>query len=115
MESGLEFQQLNASLLNFQQQNNSPQYEFNNGCPIITSNNTWMGDTVAKYNAGVVVDNYEPITVLAAIETIIQNYSSFAKNAFIAAEELEKTHNPKYTLDVIKNCLVTEYNLNNTG
>jgi hypothetical protein len=77
----------------------------NNSCPVITASNTWMGDTVAKYNAGIVVENYNPQTVLAALEVIMHNYPQFSANALLAAEQLEKIHNPKYTLDVVASYL----------
>ncbi|MFU8798093.1 MAG: glycosyltransferase, partial [Gammaproteobacteria bacterium] len=74
---------------------------FNNGCPVITARNTWMGEQVLQYHAGIVVDDYSPQTVLAALENIIKNYVQFSVNATIAAEQLEKIHNPKYTLDLV--------------
>lgn len=68
------------------------------GCPIITVANTWMGDTVNRFNAGIVLNNCTPAHILTAVKTIQQNYSFYASNADQAAITLAKEHDPKNTL-----------------
>lgn len=72
------------------------------GCPIVTIANTWIGDTVTKYTAGIVLDNYDILNIHAAIETIIKNYSFYQANAQQAAKILSIEHDPKNTLLYIK-------------
>lgn len=72
------------------------------GCPVITAKNTWMGDIVQRYNAGVALDNYAPETVQAAIDHIAANYAEFHANARRAATELLEIHDPRNTLEFVK-------------
>ncbi len=72
------------------------------GCPIVTTAQTWIGQTVTRFDAGVVVTDVEPVTVLAAVNQIIGNYPQYAANARQAAAVLQEEHHPQQTLDMIK-------------
>lgn len=72
------------------------------GCPIITANNTWMGDTVTKFNAGIALDDYRPNTVYDAVNKIKNNYNQFAQNAYKASQLLAIEHHPINTLKAIR-------------
>ncbi len=73
------------------------------GSPIITAKNTWMGDVAEKYQAGIALSDYAPATVQAAIEQIMQNYALYHANAKHAAQDLAEVHDPRRTLEFIKN------------
>ena len=45
------------------------------GSPIITVTKTWMGHTVNRFKAGIVLNNTAPEDILQAINTIKQDYS----------------------------------------
>lgn len=75
------------------------------GCPIITVANTWLGDTINRFNAGITITNRNPETIINAINTIQKNYSLYSKNADHAATILSNEHDPINTLLAIKeNC-----------
>jgi glycosyltransferase involved in cell wall biosynthesis len=76
---------------------------FYSGSPIITINNTWMGDTVQHYQAGIALDNYSYAHMQQAIETIVNNYEFYQNNAKRAAVDLSSKHDPKNTLLYISN------------
>ncbi|HSX20427.1 MAG TPA: glycosyltransferase [Gammaproteobacteria bacterium] len=71
------------------------------GCPIITIQDTWMGDTAVKYDAGIALANYELATIEAAINKILNNYAHYHANAKAAAQQLRDLHDPKNTLQNI--------------
>lgn len=75
------------------------------GCPIITTNNTWIANTVTRFNAGIVITNTNPDTVFTAIKTIIADFATFQENAINAGKTLRIEHDPRYTLETIyQNC-----------
>lgn len=72
------------------------------GCPIITIKNTWMGDTVEKYNAGIALSDYSNQSIAQALQTVIDNYEQYHNNAKHAAGILRKLHDPRNTLTCIR-------------
>jgi hypothetical protein len=72
------------------------------GAPIITVANTWMGDTVQRYDLGVVLTTREASAVYQAAKHIVENYSTYQENCFIARNTLKALHDPKNTLDLIE-------------
>lgn len=68
------------------------------GCPIVTIEDTWMGDIAQKYQAGIALHGYSLESIQTAIETIIKNYDFYHTNAKKAALELSKLHDPINTL-----------------
>ena len=77
------------------------------GCPIITTKDTWMGDTVQQYQAGLALDNFEYNTLKTAIDEIIQNFAKFNTNAIKAGQELKKLHHPANTVNNIRDIILT--------
>ena len=71
-------------------------------CPIITVANTWMGDTVDRFKAGITLSTRDPKSILNAITIIQDNYEHYANNAERAALVLAKEHDPKNTLLAIQ-------------
>lgn len=72
------------------------------GCPIITVSNTWMGDTVIRFNAGLTVTKRDPETIFNSIKIIKENYQYYAQNAVTASTILAKEHAPENTLLAIQ-------------
>ena len=75
------------------------------GCPLITVPNTWMGEVVLQYQAGILVDDRTPKTLYQALQTIKANYAQYRENARTAGQQLAKTHDPKCTLQLVKDLL----------
>ena len=72
------------------------------GMPIVATRGTWMADRVQEFEAGLVVDDTAPQSVLAAIRNIITHFSYYQRNALSAAEVLLKRHHPVHTLSVVQ-------------
>ncbi|MDF1796581.1 MAG: glycosyltransferase family 1 protein [Coxiellaceae bacterium] len=68
------------------------------GAPVITIEDTWMADTVKQYNAGIVITDREPQTILNAIHTIKNDYQRFQQNCLQARTSLIELHHPKHTV-----------------
>ncbi|MDF1760980.1 MAG: glycosyltransferase [Coxiellaceae bacterium] len=71
------------------------------GAPVITSAGTWAADTVEHYNAGVVIADRKPETILSAIDTIKNDYDNFQKNCLAARGALIEAHDPKHTVALL--------------
>ena len=72
------------------------------GMPIVATRGTWMADRVQEFEAGLVVDDTAPKSVLAAIRNIMTHFSHYQRNALLAAEVLIKRHHPVHTLSVVR-------------
>lgn len=72
------------------------------GCPIITTKDTWMGDMVELFDAGITLQEYSNALLTAAIEQIRNNYEYYRKNSLTAAKELARLHDPINTINLIK-------------
>ncbi len=75
------------------------------GCPVITVPDTWMGQTVTRFQAGLTVADREPQTIYQAVMTIMKDYAFYHRNAMNAGIELERAHRPEVTLEVIQSYL----------
>lgn len=71
------------------------------GCPVITVNNTWMGDATSRFDAGVVLDIPTTSNIRDAILKIIDQYSYYHDNSKKAASYLIKEHDPKHSLQAV--------------
>ncbi len=71
------------------------------GCPIITVDNTWMGDITKNFDAGIVLQQATVIAISAAILKIKEQYNYYHSNAKRAAEHLIVTHDPKHSLQAV--------------
>lgn len=72
------------------------------GCPIVTTDGTWISETVKRFNAGVVIDNKKPETIFAAVQKIISSFTEMQNNALHAGKILRQEHDPLHTLMTIK-------------
>ena len=77
-------------------------------CPIITVANTWMGDLVTRFKAGIALDNRRPEHILRAINVIKQNYAMYSENAALAATALADEHAPQNTIRAIQQNLAKQ-------
>ncbi|WP_267257069.1 glycosyltransferase [Coxiella endosymbiont of Ornithodoros maritimus] len=71
------------------------------GCPIITVNNTWMGEVVERFQAGKVIDYRSPECIYEALCLIRCDYARFQENAKRAGKILSREHDPANTLKII--------------
>lgn len=78
---------------------------FSSGCPVVTVTDTWAGEIVQKFNAGVTIQDRSPATVYAALNQIQKDYPHYHKNALQAGKVLQKAHDPANTLAVIEKFL----------
>lgn len=67
------------------------------GAPIITTPNTWIADTVKRYQVGMVLANPKPEEILKAIGRIRAEYTYYQDQCQQAAQLLQELHDPKHT------------------
>lgn len=72
------------------------------GCPIIGVNDTWIGETVQRFQAGVVLTRRSPENIYEALQLIRRKYMRFVENAKQAGAILFCEHDPVNTLKIIK-------------
>lgn len=56
------------------------------GCPVVTTEGTWIGDLIAPHSAGVVVRDPSGEALYRAVKTIIADYSRYRDGAQSAAQ-----------------------------
>ncbi|OGT08185.1 MAG: hypothetical protein A2X78_02705 [Gammaproteobacteria bacterium GWE2_37_16] len=71
------------------------------GCPILTTNGTWISDMVDRFQAGAIVDNAQPDSLYKEIEKISSSFQKLQQNTVHAGDELRKEHDPHNTLAII--------------
>lgn len=82
------------------------------GSPIVTVAGTWIADQVERFQAGIVIADRSPQTVLAASQAIMNDYQHYHHNAVHAGIVLEKAHQPEKTIDAITDhCLAACQNI----
>ena len=74
------------------------------GCPVITVADTWMGDVVQRFNAGIVLSDLNAQSLWQSCQTIINNYALFHANACKAGQQLRQEHDPRRTLEALQQC-----------
>ncbi len=65
------------------------------GAPVITTAGTWAGDVVARFDAGVVLQERSGAHLLSAVEQILARWEWFADNAARASDALAQEHDPR--------------------
>ncbi|MDF1654725.1 MAG: glycosyltransferase [Coxiellaceae bacterium] len=71
------------------------------GAPVITTADTAAADLVNHYQAGVVIADRQPETILHAIHTIKNDYQRYQDNCLAAREQLVEQHHPKHTVALL--------------
>ncbi len=75
------------------------------GAPVITPSGTWMGDVVAKYGAGVVLDELSNSAIHEAVQSVRGEFSAFQERALAAGQALACLHDPQSTLDYLESAM----------
>lgn len=71
------------------------------GCPILTTNGTWISDMVGRFQAGAIVEDTQPDALFKEIEKISSSFQKLQQNALHAGDVLRKEHDPHNTLAII--------------
>ena len=64
-----------------------------------------MGDVVAKYGAGVVVDELSNSAIHEAVQSVRSEFSAFQERALAAGQILARLHDPRATLDYLESAM----------
>lgn len=72
------------------------------GCPIVGVADTWIGEIVRRFQAGVVLTHRSPENIYEALQLIQRKYVCFVENAKQAGEILFCEHDPTNTLKIIE-------------
>lgn len=71
------------------------------GCPVVATANTWAGEIVSRFQAGHVLTDRSPESILQAVQAIKNNFEMYQQRAKQAAAFLMEAHDPKQTWRVI--------------
>lgn len=58
------------------------------GCPVVVTDNTWLGRIVMKHNAGVATDDLSPSGLKRALEEVLRDYAGYSQRAAQAGQLL---------------------------
>jgi len=71
------------------------------GCPVVTLAGSWMGRVVERFGAGIVLDDADPAKMLAAAQTIINDYRRFRENAQRGGKILQQEMSASHLFEVL--------------
>jgi hypothetical protein len=71
------------------------------GCPLIATADTWMARTIARFGAGVAVQDLSPASLWAAISEVRGNYASYAASAGRGGRILQEENSGTRLLEFI--------------
>jgi hypothetical protein len=71
------------------------------GSPIVTTAGSWIARMVQRFDAGIVISETTPETVIAAIKHIVANYARFRTNALAAGHTLTKEHSAEFLFQTL--------------
>jgi glycosyltransferase involved in cell wall biosynthesis len=77
------------------------------GSPIITTPNTWIAETVLRFQAGLVLKNNTQAHLIESIQLIQNNYVDYSHRALLAQNTLKKEHDPKNTLSLVSDIIAS--------
>lgn len=60
-----------------------------NGCPVIAPSGTWIAELVTRNRAGVVLEEFDPDSIIAAARRVIEGYTSYRNNALAGGAALQ--------------------------
>lgn len=72
-----------------------------NGCPIVTTEGTWMARMVDRFGAGIVLENTSPEKLLEAVDSIRTDYSTFRDRASEAGHVLSGENSAGHLLNLL--------------
>lgn len=67
------------------------------GCPVICMADTWAGDVVQRYSAGIALKDQSLTSIYEAVTTIRQHYAIYQQQALQARSILIDEHHPQHT------------------
>ncbi len=59
------------------------------GCPVIATSGTWIAGVICRFDAGVVLDDPEPASMLSAVDLINNSYGDFSRRAAAAGAVMQ--------------------------
>ncbi|CAK0760725.1 conserved hypothetical protein [Gammaproteobacteria bacterium] len=71
------------------------------GCPLVARAGTWSARVAERFGAGLTLHDTSPSLLLAAIRTIIDDWSSFQDKACQAGQILQKENNASHLMEVL--------------
>ena len=71
------------------------------GCPILTTEGTWIANQVTRFNAGIVVSSTSPECVYDALMKVVENFGFYNKNAVNAGFILQDEHSASHLVNVL--------------
>ena len=71
------------------------------GTPVIATRGTWPGVQVERFGAGVTIEERTPEALSAAIDKVLEDWSSYAARACDAARVLAEEHDPRRILELV--------------
>jgi|CXWL01.1.fsa_nt_gi glycosyltransferase involved in cell wall biosynthesis len=71
------------------------------GSPIVTTADSWIARMVKRFDAGLVVENPAPETVLEAIQKIMADYTHYQKNAIGASLTLQRENSAEFLFETL--------------
>ena len=71
------------------------------GAPLVTTAGTWMARIVAQYDAGLIIDNPGPESMMAAVRTIISDFGRYQRNAREAGMALQQAHSAGHLYKIL--------------
>jgi len=72
-----------------------------NGCPIVTTEGTWMARMVDRFGAGIVLENTSPEDLLDAVDKIRMDYSNFRDRASEAGHTLNGENSASHLFNLL--------------
>jgi len=74
---------------------------FSQGCPIVTTEGTWMAKLAHRFEAGIAVDELSPEFLFQAVDVIRGDYSSYSDKAVEAGRVLGNEHSAGHLVKLL--------------
>lgn len=71
------------------------------GCPVVTVSRTWMARLVARFDAGVVVEEPTPEALHGAVMKVVSDYARFQRNARSGGEAVRVENSCKLLVELL--------------
>jgi glycosyltransferase involved in cell wall biosynthesis len=71
------------------------------GSPVVATSGTWMAHVVERFDAGRVVRDLSPGSLLAAVDDILSDYGRFRANAAKAGRTLQEENSGRHLLSIL--------------
>ncbi len=71
------------------------------GAPVLTTADTWMGNSVERLGAGIAVKDPTGARLLEGLHRLIDDYPRYSIAARLAARKIASEHSPRHLLDAV--------------